>query len=686
MKDLILERLKTGPLTPRNLQLQFSRRKIDCDLKTIQAAFDELEKSGQILQLDGEWWLRDETFMQGYVLTANGNVYKIIDLTGRSCYVNMDRSKGALCMDEVIVHKKAGEVRWNVVKFVHRAHEVINGKVQRKDGRLILKPDFQLPYDIVLHTDNIPESTRNLYAKARVTRWGTCQWKFENRRGHNICSAMEADLLEFYESETGPDVSSMLDELGMRPPFLWEELDSAQVIIKNTSFDACGRCDLRLVPTYTIDAGDCRSYDDALSIYEHPDRFKLLVHIADVTHFVDAESPLDRAAAYRGQSLYSDKLESSMLPLDFVEKTSSLEPGHDRYALTVELDFDREGQLLDHSIYRSIISVDRHLTYYQVTRMLKDVCCTKDQLRLGSMLKLARKLKTKADRRGAVCFHGFRSQPGFLTSPLEDSYNAHDLVEQLMIAANVAIANDLAGKNLPALYRTHPFFGPEKAARIADTYSASGIKLPQPVEQTPLHDLIAAIPTDNPYTASRVFRQLCHNIEKSYYTIHPTFHYGLNLDAYCNFTAPLRRYADLVIHRIVKDCLIDGRDVWEPAELERLCRHLNRVEICQESAIGEISHSLRSLEATYFQGQRASGIVTSIVNNGFYVQLKGGLTGFVDEASLQGFWRPKPETGQFVCVYSGWHIDLGQKVEIEIGGLHNHTRQIKFFYVPPAKG
>jgi ribonuclease R len=399
------------------------------------------------------------------------------------------------------------------------------------------------------------------------------------------------------------------------------------------------RRDLRELPTVTIDAPSTRDIDDAISATaaDADGAMRILVSIADVSSAAVPGSALDEEARARGTSVYLPDRVIPMLPPWLSEASLSLLPGEDRNCLTVELRIDAEGGISAVDIYRSVIRSDARLDYDQVAAFLDRGETDAIIAPVATMLSWCRtascRLAVARGRRGGVEFEAdethlvvdANTRRVTIVEPLRNT-SAHALIERFMVAANEAVASWLHARGVPAAYRVHDEPESEAVARIEQIARNFGFEAGFGPRLTPL--ALAGLQrqiADAP-SAPAILSVLGGALGKARYTVHPAPHFGLGAPLYLHFTSPIRRYADLLVHRAIC-AYLDGQRPSDPrpAELEQVCeligQRARRAELAERDC-------KRVASARYMSsriGQQFEGNITAVRPFGLQVQLKGSL-------------------------------------------------------------
>jgi ribonuclease R len=465
-------------------------------------------------------------------------------------------------------------------------------------------------------------------------------------------------------------LEALLVEKGARQPF--EPHDAPEATTD-------GRVDLRDLLTYTVDPDTAKDFDDALSFRREADGIRAWVHIADVSFFVGAGTPLDRGAAHRGFSTYAPGTVAPMLPHELADDLCSLRPGIDRLCVTVELPPQGEP-----SFYRSVIRSDARLTYGQAGRReaAPEV--------LGALAlneELATELRRRRFARGALQVESpeavfrFDGEGGVADAWLEGEPHAHMLVEELMILANEAVGGFLASRNRPALYRVHERPDPQAVERLIARLAELGV--PTPPVPEPLTPQAAAALTGAAstlvaqYTAQSgrgrvAFPALVlRALKQARYDPRNLGHAGLASPAYCHFTSPIRRYPDLVVHRaLLRELGLADDPV--PGGLEELAERLSERErdAAQIEYLADAICLARLLERRLFERgweEAFEGEIVGLIGSGVFVRFDQVFEGFLPARRLTGeYFELDPLATALVGRTTGRRYRLGDPLEVRV--------------------
>ncbi len=416
------------------------------------------------------------------------------------------------------------------------------------------------------------------------------------------------------------------------------------------------RADLRHLPTVTIDGADAQDFDDAISVERAGDGYKVWVHIADVTHYVEPGSTIDWQAAYRGNSVYLPGAVAPMLPRRLSDDVCSLRPHAVRAAVTVELEVDREGETQSYHAFRSAIVSDARLTYDAVDAFLRGEGTVERADLVRTAYELTRKLRMRAARRGKLDLGG--REPDYtidedgvpVGAKVRRSTPARELIEELMVLANESVAKMLRRKR-GGVFRVHQRPDQTSLELLGERLTAVGLQ----AEPTP----------ENLGTISQMAKSdavnylILRSIPRALYSPEDLGHYGLALEHYTHFTSPIRRYADILVHRAL---LGEG----PPEDLAGVASHISEREyrsmICERTAD---EYTLMWLMRDRV-GEVLEGTVVSTTDFGLFVELETGATGLVHASKLPGWWDLEPNGVVISNDAIGASYRVGDRVLVEL--------------------
>ncbi|MFN9714445.1 MAG: ribonuclease R family protein, partial [Planctomycetota bacterium] len=492
--------------------------------------------------------------------------------------------------------------------------------------------------------------------------------------------------------DVGVDTQTVIHEYGLPGPFPEAALDDARR--QAAKFDEtvpAGRRDLSGRTIITIDPVDARDFDDAISL-EQVERGHLLlgVHIADVSHFVREGSPLDQEARARGTSVYLPDRVIPMIPEIVSNNLASLQPDKVRYAKTCWIEFTPEGVPVHSAVEPSAIKSCRRFTYEEVDVFLADPQTRKVELTpevralLGRMRDLARLLRRRRMVRGSLLLEMpvvkiDLDRDGRVTGAhVTENTESHQIIEEFMLAANQAVARWLDTLQLPFLRRAHAPPDRLKIRRLTEFMKALGIQAEDMQDRFEIQRVVDSVKGQT--TEYAVNFAILKSMSKAVYQCEFERHYALNMSHYCHFTSPIRRYPDLVVHRIVEK-LIEGQPAKEnPEVLEKLGQHCSHTEQTAENAERELVRVKLLHYLDRRVGELLTGIVAGVRSAGLTVRgVEIPVDGLIPVERLpQDRYHFDRETHTLEGYRSGNRFRLGDELIVRIEKVDLARRQLFF--------
>lgn len=498
-------------------------------------------------------------------------------------------------------------------------------------------------------------------------------------------------------NDPGVDIMSIVRGYELPVEFSEKIMHQAERVANEVSgADMEGRSDLRGVQMVTIDGEDAKDLDDAVSLTRDGALYRLGVHIADVTNYVQENSALDWEARERGTSVYLVDRVIPMLPHKLSNGICSLNAGEDRLALSCLMTIDQKGEVVSHEIVESVIKVDRRMSYTSVKKILEDrdeAECREYEV-LVPMFELMRELagilRAKRKKRGSIDFD-FPESRIILDRqghPLEikpyERNVATKIIEDFMLIANETVAEHFHWMELPFVYRTHDNPDPEKISKLGTFIRNFGYSIKSRQEEIhpkELQKLLAKI-EDTPEEAL-IARLTLRSMKQAKYTINCTGHFGLACPYYCHFTSPIRRYPDLQIHRIIKEQLrgrLNEKRIEHYNEiLPEVAKHSSEMERRADEAERE-TDKLKKVEfMEQHIGEVYEGVISSITAWGVYVELPNTIEGMIHVSMLPGdYFYYDEETYEMVGQATDIRYKLGQKLMVRVNATDKILRTIDF--------
>ncbi len=593
-----------------------------------------------------------------------------------------------------------GRREGRVIRILERAHDTIVGTLQRSRNFYYVVPDDpRFVHDIYVHPerDQRPGTSANVGDKV-VVRLDAWESRHVNPEGEIIEVLGPA-------STPGVDILSIIRKYHLPTEFPKDVLDQAERISEQIdSRQLEGREDLRKEFIVTIDPDDARDFDDAIQVEKTDSGWRLGVHIADVATYVEPGGALDREARRRGNSVYLPDRVIPMLPERLSNGVCSLNPGVDRLTHSVFIHFDKHGVAKSARFGHSVIRSAHRLTYKQAYAILKSP--PRDRLgeRLHLAWELAALLRRKRFEHGALdldfpevkVWVDKDGRPVKLERVENDE--SHQLIEEFMLAANEAVARQLKKRAIPTIYRVHENPDPDKLAEYREFVLSFNYKAGDLTHRSELQRLLASIRGKPEEQALKI--ALLKSLKRARYSSQPLGHYGLAKANYLHFTSPIRRYADLVVHRSL------GRDATPlPSARSRITERRSRSDTPYQPDMGEITSVAEHLSTTertaadaeidaaqmkkleFFQRQldqrnpqifRAA--IVDVRNYGLMVELPDALiTGLVHVSSLtDDFYVFEPARRQLIGRRSRKRFSVGDELSVFVARVDAFKRQVDF--------
>ena len=637
--------------------------------------------------------------------TAKGFGFVTVEGWEEDVFIPPDRTGGALHGDRVQIvtedGKKGRRTEGTVVRVLERANREMVGYYQKSKNFGFVIPDNQkISCDVFIPQGKDMGAVTGHKVVAAITDYGDGSKKPEGR------------IVEIlgHINDPGVDILSVVRAYGLPEEFPEDVMAQAGRIPDTVpEKDKAGRLDLRNVQMVTIDGEDAKDLDDAVSLEketgEQGVRYRLGVHIADVSHYVTEGSPLDREALKRSTSVYLVDRVIPMLPHRLSNGICSLNAGEDRLALSCLMEIDEKGKILSHRIAETVIRVDRRMSYTDVNRIIThEDEETMEKYRelvplFFRMKELSEILRKRRMKRGAIDFD-FPESKIILDEkgkPVDirpyERNAATKLIEDFMLAANETVAEDYFWQEVPFLYRTHDEPDPEKMKNLAVFINNFGYTLRfqkgeiHPKELQKLLTKIEGTPEE-----ALLSRLTLRSMKQAKYTAVNTGHFGLAAKYYTHFTSPIRRYPDLQIHRIIKENLRGGLSGKRTAHYERLLPEVAVQTSALERRADEAERETDKLKKceymSRFIGEEFDGVISGVTGWGFYVELPNTVEGLVRVSEMKDDYYVFDEQSLELRGEMTRRVyRLGQRVRVQVTGTDKLSRTIDFACVgePEAK-
>ena len=563
----------------------------------------------------------------GFVVSADGEFEDV--------YVSGWNMNGAMHGDTV-----EATFEGEIVKILDRANKVIVGTFDRG---YVTAGDRRIDEEILIGKKESKGAQNGDTVAAQIVKYPCTGQKAEGRVIEIVCRA----------GEPGGDIKALMRRHGVRDVFPKKVITESEKASKKAC-DLSDREDLRGKTTFTIDGADAKDLDDAVSIEKNEaGNFILGVHIADVSFYVEEGSAIDREALLRGTSIYLLNQVTPMLPEALSNGVCSLDKGMDRLTLSLDIEISGNGEIKGCRIYKGVIRSRERMVYTDVSDILeyKDLNLIEKYANIyGDLLlmeELAAVLRKKRDLKGSLDFEldeamisldGYGAVESVCTA---ERRTANKMIEEFMLAANEAVAERFFGAQIPFIYRVHEKPAPEKLEEFKEFIKYFGLNLKSTKVLHPgeLNKLLKQIEGE-PYEKI-VNTFLLRSMQKAFYSTDCGGHFGLGLKRYCHFTAPIRRYPDLMIHRLIKECLGGGIDGKRRVSLEGKTAFAAEASSRAERKALELEREAEKMKKaeymSYHIGEKYEGVVSGVKSFGVFVELENTVEGLAPEQFLPPF-------------------------------------------------
>jgi ribonuclease R len=641
-----LIKTKTGkPMLVRELMRQL--RLTADDRRDLKKVLNDLVLSGEIIKTRGNrYGLPEKMDLETGIFQAHPQGYGFVipEKKGKTdVYISARSKLDAMNGDKVVVRvtppvgkkKTEGKREGMVVRILERAQTRVVGTYELPDPKtggfgFVTPFDTRLTQDLIISREHVGDAKPGDIVSAEIIAYPM--------RGR----PPEGRIVKIIGKPGSPGIDSelIIEQYELPTQFSTAALQEADEIPQQvTPTMRKNRKDLRDLPTVTIDGEKARDFDDAISIERIKSGYRLWVHIADVAQYVKEKTLLDEEAYLRGTSVYLPDRVIPMLPMQLSNGICSLNPNVDRLTLTCEMDIAAAGDILRYDIYESIINSNERMTYTAVREILVDHNPAQRK-RYSALLpefelmeELMNVLRTKRSKRGSIDFDLPEPEivldlQGRMTEIIRAERNmAHQIIEEFMLAANETVAWHIENKKAPFIYRIHEEPDEEKLSDLVEFLATLGISLPTVKKVKPLHLQKALAKAKGSPEETLINTVLLRTMKQARYSHENVGHFGLAAETYTHFTSPIRRYPDLIVHRVLK---ADMRGkLKDEVYVEKLA------EALPESAIHCSQRERKAMEAerdviTMLKlrfmedkvGEVFDGIITGVVQFGFFVQLR----------------------------------------------------------------
>ena len=665
--------------------------------KELKAIMDSLETEGKVhVSKKGKYTKGEAKRIVGtYQAHARGFGFVVVEGEDDDIFISEDDTNGAFHGDQVEVTIKSapdGKRReGKVVRILSHGTTRLVGYFQKNKNFGFVVPDNQrFIKDVFVPLERSKGAVTGHKVVVELTKYGG-----DNKKP-------EGKIVEIigHVNDPGTDIMSIVKGYDLPIEFPEKMLNQAERVAKDVSTaDMAGRMDIRDWQMVTIDGEDAKDLDDAISLTKEGENYKLGVHIADVTNYVQEKSALDREAYKRGTSVYLVDRVIPMLPHILSNGICSLNEGEDRLALSCIMTINDKGNVVDYKIAETVICVDRRMTYTSVKKILEEQdeeeCKKYEEFvpMFQMMEKVAGILREKRKKRGSIDFD-FPETKMVLDEqgkPIElkpyDRNVATKIIEDFMLLANETVAEHYFWQEIPFVYRTHEQPDEEKIQKLAIFINNFGHSMHianNAVRPKEIQKLLVKVEGTN--EEALISRLALRSMKRAKYTPENTGHFGLATTYYCHFTSPIRRYPDLQIHRIIKEDLRGRMNKNRREHYEKILPEVTKQCSERERLAEEAERETIKLKKVEYMeehiGEVFEGVISSITKWGIYVELPNTIEGLVHVTNMHDdHYDYIEERFEMVGEHTRKVYKLGQTVYIVATGTDRLQRTIDFEFV-----
>ncbi|HEV8261517.1 MAG TPA: ribonuclease R [Burkholderiales bacterium] len=564
-----------------------------------------------------------------------------------------------------------GRALGEIIEVLERGNPRIVGRLHKEHGVLFLVPeDRRMTLDILIPPDQAGAAKPGEVATVEL---------IAQPSKHAQPIGRVAEVLGNY-ADPGMEIEIALRKFDLPNEFSKQALALAKAMPEEVrAEDSKNRKDLRHLPFVTIDGETARDFDDAVHAVREGKGFRLRVAIADVSHYVRHGDALDAEARERGTSVYFPRRVIPMLPEKLSNGLCSLNPDVDRLAMVCDMAIAPDGKVARYEFYAAVFRSHARLTYTAVWEMLSRGKASQD---LRTLYEVYQALSRERNRRGAIDFESVETKMEFDARGKikrivpEPRNEAHRLIEECMLAANVCAGDFIAARGHPVLYRVHDVPAPEKVKALRDFLAELGLVLPggekpKPKDYAQLLDKIRKRPD-----FALLQTILLRSMKQAIYTPDNLGHFGLAFDAYVHFTSPIRRYPDLLVHRAIKALLSNQK--YSGIDWEAIGRHCSETERRADDASRDVENWLKCFYMQDHVGGEYEGTITGVTAFGLFVMLdQYYVDGLLHISELgRDYYRFEPNRHMLLGERTGKRYRLADRIKVKLVRVDLETRKI----------
>ena len=701
----------------RPLKMKEIARRLDIgeeSRRKLKTAVNDLVEAGEIVQIRGKRFgaLEHMNLVSG-TLIGHPDGYGFVQLLPRpgqadlpDIFVSGRDIGGAMHGDKVVVRvagsvrsprlpktkrsgrpEKAKKTKGEIIRVLERAHSSIIGYFEKgRNFGFVVPIDNRISQDLYVNFDDSLGAESGQIVAADITEYAS---------HHRNPEGKITEILGT-RGDRGLDTELLIRKHGLPTEFPPSALKAAEKLQRKIpKSEIKRRVDLRDLPMVTIDGADAKDFDDAVSIeITEKGNYLLGVHIADVSYYVKPGSALDDEAYARATSIYLEDKVLPMLPERISNDLCSLREKEDRLAMTVKMEIDPKGKLLGHDIFESVICVNHRMTYDDVFEILEgDKALSKqysdfvDNFR--TLNKLARKLRSKRIAHGSLDFNFpearaiFDGEGEVIDIILQKHTLAHELIEELMLLANDTVARHVTDQEAPMMYRLHETPDPDRISTFREFVASLGYQLGEKDSTTPRGLQKVSRQIKGKPEESLINYLLLRSLKMARYSTENLGHFGLAFECYTHFTSPIRRYPDLVVHRILRALGSGGAQLVKEEYSEHLDRIAEHCSSREREAMEAERESLKTKQMMFMSdkiGDEFAGRITGVHSYGLFVELVDFLAeGLIPVSSLEDdYYIFMEEKHCLLGENTGISFRLGDEIKVQVVRVDLDRRRMDF--------
>ncbi len=685
IKEMVLDFMRSSSYAPMTAEELLYALEGKCSATKFWQELLELEKNGNIIKTRFETYGLPEKMglVTGrFQLTSKGFGFVIPDNKGDKpdVFIPPYALNGAMNNDRVMARMSSDtrgkKPEGEIIRIITRANNKIVGVFnQSRDYAFVVPDDKRIGKDIYIMRRDFNGAKNNQKVVVEIT-----QWPQEHRNAEGKVVEVLGNL-----GDVGLEILSIIKQNDLPLQFPPEVLEASKKVPKNIKKEELnGRRDLRDLRVVTIDGEDAKDLDDAVYVQQlSADEFLLGVYIADVSYYVSEDSILDKEARERGTSVYLVDRVLPMLPERLSNGICSLNAGEDRLAMACEMHINRSGKVLDYEIFPAVIHVRHRLSYNIVREILAgDEALRSKYEDVVPMVQLMDELREilhgKRVRRGAIDFD-LPEQKVILDDKLKPVEivqrihgNAESVIEEFMLAANETVAQHMFKLELPFIYRVHDVPAEDKMQELAKLLANFNVKFKVTEEMQPAEVQRAVKAMEGRAEERLVSTVALRCMKQAVYQTDNIGHFGLAAKYYTHFTSPIRRYPDLIVHRLLREWMQNPKleGVKAEALLDKLAVIAEHSSL-RERAAAEAERATVELKKCEYMaehiGEEFDGVISGVTSFGMFVELENGVEGLVHISSLMDdYYDFYEERYALVGTHTKNQYRLGDKVRIEV--------------------